>query len=228
LNGPETLNQRGRWGLEVAVVLCFGVLPPLASALLAYPQPSSALPDPLRQWTLLIVRSIQVLAPALYIISRSDDGWKAFGWRRWSFHDDLVVGLALGFAGRYISVEVANFAARWMGGYSPQVQSQFREAFHVTGWGFSLMLLALVANSFAEEVVMRSFLIRRFGQLFGKPLPAVLLSALLFGSYHVYQGGAPACGVMSIGLLFGAVFAYQGRLAPLVIAHTLINVSHSF
>ena len=49
-------------------------------------------------------------------------------------------------------------------------------------------------------------------------------SAVLRGSYHLYQGFGPFVGNAVMGLVFGEWFRRRGRVMPLVIAHTLLDV----
>ncbi|AIE85272.1 CPBP family intramembrane glutamic endopeptidase [Fimbriimonas ginsengisoli] len=225
-----TRAVRSRWGVEVAVILCVGVFPPLLSALVSHPT-EETMPSAQHQWLALLVRSFQVLAPTMYVIWRSREGWSAFGWRRWRLSDDLILGFVLALVGLWcarLGVMVGRSLLGADAAYNPVIQNEFRQAFHVDGWTSALMVAALVANSFAEEVVVRAFLILRFTQLLRSPVKAVLLSSLLFASYHVYQGLAPACGVFAMGLLLGTVYAFQGRVAPLIVAHTLYNLAQSW
>jgi membrane protease YdiL (CAAX protease family) len=58
---------------------------------------------------------------------------------------------------------------------------------------------------------------------FGDPA-AIGLSALLRGSYHLYQGIGGFVGNVAMGLLFGWLYRRWGRVTPLVVAHTLLDV----
>ena len=52
----------------------------------------------------------------------------------------------------------------------------------------------------------------------------LLVSALVRGSYHLYQGIGGGIGNVLLGLVFGRVWQRTGRLWALVGAHTLIDV----
>jgi membrane protease YdiL (CAAX protease family) len=47
---------------------------------------------------------------------------------------------------------------------------------------------------------------------------------VLRGCYHLYQGLGGAVGNLAMGLLFGWLYHRWGRVTPLVLAHTLIDV----
>ncbi|MBW3085985.1 hypothetical protein KEM60_02196 [Austwickia sp. TVS 96-490-7B] len=50
------------------------------------------------------------------------------------------------------------------------------------------------------------------------------VSAVIRGAYHLYQGFGGFVGNIVMGVLFGAVYARKGRVMPLIIAHTILDV----
>lgn len=93
-----------------------------------------------------------------------------------------------------------------------------------TAWWEVLLLLASAArHSLVEEIIVVAFLADRLLRV-GWAWPAVLIgSALLRGSYHLYQGVGPALGNVVMGLVFLWLYRRTGRLMPLVIAHFLLD-----
>src|SRR5690349_16035311 len=55
-------------------------------------------------------------------------------------------------------------------------------------WRAPVLVLAAFQNAALEEVLVVGYLLRRLDQLGLRPLPALLVSATLRGSYHLYQG----------------------------------------
>lgn len=91
------------------------------------------------------------------------------------------------------------------------------------------LVLSIVANSIAEELVMRAYLIDRLERFFGSTTAAVVLAAVLFGSYHIYMGLIPGLvNATALGFLFGIYYARTRRLVPLIGAHTLYNFAVIF
>ena len=87
----------------------------------------------------------------------------------------------------------------------------------------------MIANSFAEELVMRAYLIDRLYRLLGSKYLAVGLSAVMFGSYHLYQGFWPGFVAASLtGIILGYYFIGTRRILPLVFAHTAYNLMIEF
>jgi uncharacterized protein len=91
-------------------------------------------------------------------------------------------------------------------------------------WAVPVLVLAAVQNAVLEEVVVVGYLMTRLRQMGHRLLPVVLMSALLRGSYHLYQGIGAFVGNAVMGVLFALFFARWGRLLPLVIAHTILDV----
>lgn len=91
-------------------------------------------------------------------------------------------------------------------------------------WTVPVLLLAAAQNAVLEEVVMVGYLVTRLGQL-GWRVPAILLtSAVIRGSYHLYQGWGGFAGNLIMGLVFGLVYLRWKRVMPLVVGHTLLDV----
>ncbi|MGH3936239.1 MAG: CPBP family intramembrane glutamic endopeptidase [Pseudonocardiaceae bacterium] len=93
-----------------------------------------------------------------------------------------------------------------------------------TWWRVPVLLAAAVANALAEELLVVGYLITRLRQLGTAAGYAVLASAVLRGSYHLYQGFGGFLGNLVMGIVFGWVWQRNQRLWALVIAHALIDV----
>ena len=92
-----------------------------------------------------------------------------------------------------------------------------------TWWRIPVLLLVAFANGWAEEVIVVGFLFTRLRQLKVSPVAAVILTSLLRGLYHLYQGFGAGLGNLAMGLVFGYVYVRTGRLWPLIVAHALID-----
>lgn len=92
-------------------------------------------------------------------------------------------------------------------------------------WTIPVLLLAALRAGLQEEVIAVGFLTRKL-QLISPTmtvLALILISALFRASYHLYQGFSAFLGNFVMGLVFAYYFHRTGRVAPLVIAHTLMN-----
>ena len=92
-------------------------------------------------------------------------------------------------------------------------------------WTIPVLVLAAAQNAVLEQVVMIGYLFTRLSQLAWR-LPMILLvSAVIRGSYHLYQGFGGFVGNMVMGVIFGLIYTRTKRLAPLIVAHTLLDVT---
>jgi membrane protease YdiL (CAAX protease family) len=91
-------------------------------------------------------------------------------------------------------------------------------------WTLPVLVLAAVQNAVLEEVVMVGYLFTRWRQAGWSTPLVVVLSALIRGTYHLYQGFGGFVGNIAMGLLFGWVYTRTRRVGPLVVAHTLLDV----
>ena len=91
-------------------------------------------------------------------------------------------------------------------------------------WAVPVLVLAALQNAVLEEVVMVGYLFRRWAQAGWGVWQVILTSALIRGTYHLYQGFGGFVGNLVMGLVLGRVFQRTGRVWPLVVAHTLIDV----
>ena len=91
-------------------------------------------------------------------------------------------------------------------------------------WSAPVLALAAVQNAVLEEVVMVGYLFTRWRQI-GWSWPAVLIgSAVIRGSYHLYQGFGGFVGNIAMGLILGAFFLRKRRVMPLVVCHSLLDI----
>ncbi len=92
-------------------------------------------------------------------------------------------------------------------------------------WTIPVLVLAAAQNAVLEEVVMIGYVFTRLGQLRWR-LPAIILtSAVVRGSYHLYQGWGGFAGNLIMGVVFGLIYLRWKRVMPLVVAHTLLDVA---
>jgi hypothetical protein len=91
-------------------------------------------------------------------------------------------------------------------------------------WTVPVLVLSAAANAWAEEALVVAYLLTRLRQLGAGGNGSLLASAVLRGSYHLYQGFGGFVGNVVLGLVFGRLWQRTGRLWPLVVGHTIIDV----
>lgn len=208
-------------------MLLIGVFSHLSTVIfsLFWPELNRALPATYNS-LLLIAMSIQISGPVLYLIWRSRESGSLFGLVRIRPLIDLFAGIGIWFI-TYLSWEMSwslirSFpSARDLYSLDVDLGSLF-----ITPKGFNeylLWFLASCANGFTEELVMRAYLIPRFERLFSSTWKSLILSTILFASYHAYQGTTGVFYALIFGLVCGGVFCWLRRLWPVAIAHAIAD-----
>ncbi len=240
---PVPAQSRGTLGREVLILLglslgASGVYAVLRiidrlTVQVALNQQSSSLNNsvtPDRPWLDLayqltgIVLALVPVAAALYLLRHvlpptpfAPSRFLGFDWRRPGF--DLSAGLLLAAVigvpglGLYLAAKAL--------GFNTQVA-----AANLAGawWTVPVLILAAAQNAVLEEVIVVGYLFTRLRQLAWR-IPVVIgTSALLRGSYHLYQGFGGFVGNLVMGLVFGLVYLRWRRVGPLVVAHTVLDV----
>lgn len=90
-------------------------------------------------------------------------------------------------------------------------------------WRFPVLVLSALQDGILEEVLVVGYLISRLRLIGVQPWSAIAISAVLRGSYHLFQGFGPFFGNAIMGVIFGYLFLRWQRSNPMIIAHTLIN-----
>jgi membrane protease YdiL (CAAX protease family) len=210
---PEAAKDgRPALWLEVFVVLVLAVLPHLFHAISSFWLPRNRPPF---TYTALadLMYAIQESVPVLFIMRLSGKPWSYFGVTRPRILLDF--GLA---AVVFVSVVILMLGAALI---LPSDRPKGREAFLGEPGERDLffILVACFSIGFAEELVMRGYLIPRFEELLGSSWESVLVSSTIFASYHIYAGVFGTVKVFLMGLIAGAAFCVARRLWPLILMH---------
>lgn len=91
-------------------------------------------------------------------------------------------------------------------------------------WAVPVLILAAAQNAVLEEIVVVGYMMTRLRQLGWGVAAVVAASAVLRGSYHLYQGFGAFVGNALMGVVFALFFLRTRRVVPLVVAHTLLDV----
>lgn len=91
-------------------------------------------------------------------------------------------------------------------------------------WTVPVLILSALQNAILEEVVVVGFVMTRLKQMGWNVWTTIVTSALIRGSYHLYQGFGQALGNVVMGLVFGYFYTRTKRVLPLIVAHTIMDV----
>jgi membrane protease YdiL (CAAX protease family) len=226
MRAPQPVLPEKMLREEVAVVLFLSLLASAVYAIISFTQ------APLKGVTIHSVPQVSFptqlanvvfgLAPVwlvVYLVRRNGEGLGAIGLGGQGLAQDLGRGLVLfAFAG------VAGIGI-YLGAVALGV-NRFVVPVPPLGHWWTVPVLVMVAleSALVEEVIVVGYLTTRLQQLGLTAAAAVGASALLRGTYHLYQGWGGFAGNVALGLFFGAVFVRTRRTWPLVIAHFLLDV----
>lgn len=91
-------------------------------------------------------------------------------------------------------------------------------------WTVPVLVLQALKAALLEEIIVVGYLFHRLKQLGWGVWTIILSSALLRGTYHLYQGFGGFIGNVIMGLVFGWAYQRWGRIMPLIIAHWLLDI----
>jgi membrane protease YdiL (CAAX protease family) len=92
-------------------------------------------------------------------------------------------------------------------------------------WTVPVLILSAVENAVLEEVVVIGYLFTRLRQLAWNVVAIIALSAAIRGAYHLYQGIGPFLANLIMGVIFGLIYLRWKRVGPLVVAHSLLDIT---
>jgi membrane protease YdiL (CAAX protease family) len=92
-------------------------------------------------------------------------------------------------------------------------------------WTLPVLVLSGLRHAVVEEVIVVGYLFDRLAKFGWGTWTVILASALVRGSYHLYQGIGPGIGNFLMGLVFGYAYTRTRRVMPLVVAHALLDIA---
>ncbi|WP_117211155.1 CPBP family intramembrane glutamic endopeptidase [Allorhizocola rhizosphaerae] len=180
---------------------------------------------PERPWldlTYQLLRIIFALVPvllAMHFLNRDPGGARGLLGldrpRRFDFLGGTALAAAIGLPGLGLY-----YVGRELGFNTTVVPAGLPDVW----WAVPVLILAAAQNAVLEEVIVVGYLVTRLRELAWSVPAVVVASALLRGSYHLYQGFGAFVGNAVMGVVFALVYLRYRRIGPLIVAHTLLDV----
>jgi uncharacterized protein len=142
---------------------------------------------------------------------------------RWRSGEEFLrdIGIAAGFW--MLSLVVLGTCAKLMHlDQASKIESMRRQLGFLTprsGAEVAAWLFVCLNAGFCEEIIFRGYLQRQFAILTRSMLPGILLSALVFGASHGYEGVSRMILIALFGFMFGILAWWRKSLRPGMIAH---------
>jgi membrane protease YdiL (CAAX protease family) len=92
-------------------------------------------------------------------------------------------------------------------------------------WAIPVLIFSAIQNAILEEVIVVGYLITRLQSFGTRTVLVVAASAVLRGSYHLYQGFGAFVGNAVMGVVFALFFLRFKRVMPLIVAHSLLDIA---
>jgi membrane protease YdiL (CAAX protease family) len=87
---------------------------------------------------------------------------------------------------------------------------------------FAVWFLVALTAGVCEEVIFRGYLLQQLSAWTQRPVAAILIAGVLFGSLHAYEGLAAIVPLAVLGIVYGFVVRhFKGDLRTVIVAHTL-------
>ena len=166
-----------------------------------------------------VVTALVPVALAAHLLARGGESLRTLGFDLRGGLRDLVRGTAL--AACVGGVGLGFYLVAHATGINLAVDpSQLPD----TWWRVPVLVAVAAQNAVLEEVIVLGYLTHRLEQLGWSTRRSTAASALLRGSYHLYQGVGGFLSNVVMGVLFCHLYRRWGRVMPLVVAHTLIDI----
>jgi len=203
--------------LEFALVCALSWMPFFYSGLgdyLGWRKPSSSPADEVYS----VFSALAFSALPIFLIWRNGEPFRKLGFKPFELRDAIVAVVLFLAAIALVLI------------YRPIEHALVSQPGAVTSYrvhhGFPLPVESFIflVSAFREEIFCRAYLCLRLRDFGLNRTRTAILSALVFASYHIYEGWAALPVMFFFGLIFAGVFLNYRSLWPLVVAHACYNL----
>jgi membrane protease YdiL (CAAX protease family) len=176
----------------------------------------------------LCIRALGVCLLVALLLWRDGQGPAQLGLGRAGLGRELLIGIPVLFGAYAVhlaaSLPLAALAALLnLAGKEALARKEVATGLVEMGLGVPAFAAAMVLVAGFEELTFRGFLVPRLRVVLGHWYAAVLVSAVLFGLGHFYEGTLAVIQTAVLGAYFGFVFIARFRLPSVMLAHAVFN-----
>ena len=214
------VSKRSALGISLGAIVLYWIYQ------IASQQAGAPLPAHFSELVWRIVRTKLLVFVALYLLLRLEgEGFKELGLSGHQWPKHLGLGLLFGL-GMFFALNVALGAVMQSllprpAGNGPTIASFFNEPRNLLAW----LPIGIFGGGVVEEL-QRIFIFTRFEKWLGRPglILGIVLSSLMFGLGHRYQGLGIAISTAVSGAIFALVYLRRRSALEPIAAHAFSDV----
>jgi membrane protease YdiL (CAAX protease family) len=215
-----TVSKRTSLGISLGAIVLYWIYQIVSQ------RPDAPLPAHFSDLVWRIVRTKIIVLTALFLLLRLEgEGFKGLGLsgHEWPNHlgVGLLFGLAMFVAFNVVLGSVMNSLLPRAAASGPSISIFFKEPGNLLAW----LPIGIFGGGVVEEL-QRIFIFTRFEKWLGRPglILGIVLSSVMFGLGHRYQGSGIAISTTVAGVLFALVYLRRRSALEPITAHAFSDV----
>lgn len=136
-----------------------------------------------------------------------------------------AAAVAAGLPACYAALMASGFLYMLVSGQTLESTIEERQALidFMPAFSMETVFLISIFPGVFEEILFRGFLLPRLCRLFRSTLLAVLVSSVVFGTLHGYQGTMAMFQTATLGMVFAGMAVLTRSIWPAVVVHAMFN-----
>ena len=165
-----------------------------------------------------VVMSVSWIGIVFFILYKNKESGKKMGLHKDMWGREMILGILLFAATRYAFYMYSQI-------FTPAYQNTgYQATLRPSVLEIIFLVPSLAISAFSEEILMRGYFITRLEGILKNRFAALLVSSLLFASYHTYQGIYATGFIFLFGMLLGVFFQLTRSLVSVTTAHFVYNL----
>jgi len=146
---------------------------------------------------------------------------------RWATVEDFLLDLALAVGFVVVAFVVLGIIGTALGMRNPSQAGEVKRLANMLGpqsrASLGIFILVSCTAGLVEEILFRGYLQRQIGAITGNIYVGLIVSAILFGLGHGYQGARRMVLIAVLGAMFGLLALMRKSLRPGMMAHAFFD-----
>jgi len=146
---------------------------------------------------------------------------------RWATIEDFLLDLALAVGFVVVALVVLGIFSTALGMRNPSQIGEVKRLANMLGpqskASLGIFILVSCTAGLVEEIIFRGYLQRQIGALTSNIYVGLIVSAILFGMGHGYEGARRMVLIALLGAMFGVLTLLRKSLRPAMMAHAFFD-----